>query len=83
MLIIRCAACKTKIWRYDKIGPGEVLRCHKSRIDKVYSELSVETGKLTCKCGKSIGIDKGSFYLFLLNKFQIDLADSDYHAICL
>ncbi len=69
MLIIRCAACRTKLWRYDKIGPGEVLRCHKSRINKVYSELSDLNGKLICKCGKSIGIDKGSFYKMIAKTF--------------
>ena len=32
MLTIRCATCKTKLWKYDKIGHGEVLRCHKVSI---------------------------------------------------
>jgi hypothetical protein len=34
VLILKCAACKKKLWKYDKIGPGEVLRCHKDRIIK-------------------------------------------------
>lgn len=69
MLIIKCSACKAKLWRYDKIGPGEVLRCHKSRIDKFYIELFVENGKLICKCGKRVGIDKGSFYKMIAKAF--------------
>ncbi|NLT95381.1 MAG: hypothetical protein GXW85_07600 [Clostridia bacterium] len=61
MLIIRCGACKSKLWRYDKIGQGEVLRCHKDRINKVYSDVIIENGKVKCCCGKEIGIDKGTF----------------------
>lgn len=61
MLIIRCAACKNKLWKYDKIGQGEVLRCHKARINKIYSDIIVENGKVKCCCGKDIGIDKGTF----------------------
>lgn len=61
MLIIRCAACKNKLWKYDKIGQGEVLRCHKARIDRFYSDLIKERDKIKCRCGKDIGIDKGIF----------------------
>lgn len=38
LLVIRCAACKNKLWKYDKIGKGEVLRCYKDRIVEFYSE---------------------------------------------
>lgn len=61
MLVIRCAACKTKLWKYDKIGQGEVLRCHKARIKQFYCEPQKENDKIKCPCGKDIGIDKGSF----------------------
>ena len=69
MLTIKCAACKTKLWRYDKIGPGEVLRCHKSRIDKVYTQYKTVKDKIYCTCGKPIGIDKGSFYKMISKAF--------------
>jgi hypothetical protein len=69
MLLIRCAACRAKLWRYDKIGPGEVLRCHKSRIGKEYISLSVSDGKLRCPCGKALGIDKGKFYKMISTAF--------------
>ena len=60
MLVLKCSACKRKLWRYDKIGKGEVLRCHKDRITKRY--VSLEEGhKITCECGKDIGIDKGHY----------------------
>jgi hypothetical protein len=58
MLTIKCAACKRKLWKYEKIGKGEVLRCYKSRIDREY-EYQLEGDKLVCVCGNLIGIDKG------------------------
>jgi hypothetical protein len=61
MLVIRCAACKKKLWKYDKIGPGEVLRCHKARITQKYTVTTARGRKIQCSCGKDIGIDKGSF----------------------
>ena len=60
VLVIRCAACKSKLWKYDKIGQGEVLRCHKDRIAKNYTSQTVNN-KIICLCGKEIGIDKGSY----------------------
>ena len=68
MLVIRCAACKNKLWKYDKIGPGEVLRCHKARITKMYT--CEEHGhKIRCSCGKDIGIDKGPFIKMISKAF--------------
>lgn len=69
MLIIRCSACKSKLWRYDKIGPGEVLRCHKVRIKKMFSAVVGDNGRIYCKCGKGIAIDKGSFYKMIAKAF--------------
>jgi hypothetical protein len=69
MLIIRCAACRRKLWRYDKLGPGEVLRCHKSRIDKFYDNTEADDQRIRCVCGKDIGIDKGSFYKMIAKAF--------------
>ena len=59
MLVIKCAACKRKLWNYDKIGQGKVLRCYKDRITKTYS-FDQDGGKVKCLCGKAIGIDEGS-----------------------
>ncbi|MEN8141706.1 MAG: hypothetical protein ABFR97_10845 [Thermodesulfobacteriota bacterium] len=71
MLTLKCAACKKKLWRYDKIGPGEVLRCHKARIDKFYGTLihDEKKKKIRCRCGKEVGIDKGSFYKMVAKAF--------------
>ncbi len=59
MLTIKCAACKRKLWKYEKIGKGEVLRCYKGRIDREY-EYQRQGDKILCLCGKEIGIDKGT-----------------------
>ncbi len=68
MLTIRCAACKGKLWRYDKLGQGDVLRCHKKRIVKMYGALERE-GRIYCACGKDIGIDKGTFFKMIARAF--------------
>jgi len=62
MLIIKCAACKQKLFKYHKIGKGSVLRCHKDRIRRSYGA-SVTGGELICGCcGRTIGRDKGSYF---------------------
>jgi len=44
------------------------LRCHKARIDRLYS-VQEQAGKVYCLCGKPIGIDKGSFYKMIAKAF--------------
>ena len=59
IIIIRCDRCKKKIFRYQKIGRGHILRCYKKRIlenNAVYVDK-----KVLCQCGNEIGVDKGSF----------------------
>jgi hypothetical protein len=68
MLVIKCAACKRKLWKYDKIGQGKVLRCYKDRMIKTYS-FDQDGGKVKCLCGKPIGIDKGSHIKMIDNAF--------------
>lgn len=68
MLVIRCAACKSKLWKYDKIGRGEVLRCHKHRIITHYASKEADH-KVRCLCGKDIGIDKGSYFKMIAKAF--------------
>jgi hypothetical protein len=69
VLVLKCAACKKKLWRYDKIGPGDVLRCHKDRIKKMYAPLKEEDNKIKCSCGKNIGVDKGTFIKMISKAF--------------
>ena len=68
MLTIKCGACKRKLWKYEKFGKGEVLRCYKSRIDRTY-EFQHDADKILCLCGKEIGIDKGSYIKMIKKGF--------------
>lgn len=68
MLTIKCAACKRKLWKYDKVGQGEVLRCHKNRIMRTF-EVPKLHGSIECLCGKVVGIDKGSYIKMHKNAF--------------
>jgi hypothetical protein len=68
VLVIKCAACKRKLWKYDKIGQGEVLRCHKDRMTRMY-EVKEEADRIKCVCGKDIGINKGSYIKMIARAF--------------
>ncbi|MBF0444637.1 MAG: hypothetical protein HQL68_03545 [Magnetococcales bacterium] len=61
MLTIKCSSCRRKLWKYEKLGSGEVLRCHKSRIKRMY-DTKLHDGKIYCGCGRAIGIDKGNHF---------------------
>lgn len=61
MLIMKCAACRKKLFRYRKIGSGEVHRCHKDRIERVFSVTEREDG-IYCECGRRVGMDRGTYY---------------------
>lgn len=68
MLTIKCAACKRKLWKYEKIGKGAVLRCYKDRITRRYAVQSDST-TVHCPCGKVIGIDEGAYIKMIANAF--------------
>ena len=68
MLTLRCADCKAKLWKYQKYGQGEVLRCHKQRISKMISSVEKD-GRIYCTCGNDVGIDKGTFYKMIPRSF--------------
>ena len=56
MLIIKCAKCKRKVFKYVKIGKGKVWHCWK---DRIIEDLSIHEGKnIKCNCGNLIGIDE-------------------------
>jgi hypothetical protein len=69
MLLLRCTSCRKKLWRYDKAGKGEVLRCHKHRIYKDFGNTVTGEERIKCSCGKDIGIDKGAYYKMLARAF--------------
>ena len=68
MLTIKCAACRKKLWTYTKLGQGDVLRCHKDRINKIY-QMNQQGDKIYCKCGKPVGIDKGPYIKMVKKAF--------------
>ena len=68
MLIIRCSGCRTKLFKYEKIGKGAVLRCYKSRIHKAFAGNIID-GKFQCECGQVIGVDKGAFFRMIKKAF--------------
>jgi DNA-directed RNA polymerase subunit RPC12/RpoP len=56
VLVIRCAKCRAKLFRYKKIGDGRVLHCWKDRILEDHSKRSGD--EVRCPCGSLIGIDE-------------------------
>jgi ribosomal protein S27E len=68
MLTIKCAGCKTKIFKYKKIGKGKVLYCYKERIKEDFSYKDVKEYKCM-KCGKVIGLDQGGRIKMKQNAF--------------
>lgn len=68
MLTIKCSGCKTKLFKYKKIGSGKVLRCHKSRITKILN-CRERQGSLVCTCGRVVGVDQGSYYKMMASTF--------------
>jgi len=64
MLTVRCSRCKRKLFRYEKVGEGRLLRCHKARITRVFEGVFTNT-ELRCPCGARIGADKGPWFKVL------------------
>ena len=67
MLTIRCAKCRKKLFKYEKIGKGRVLRCFKERMSHIQVELNPNS--LLCICGEVIGTDKGEYYQMISKQF--------------
>jgi hypothetical protein len=59
ILIIRCAKCNSKVFKYLKVGKGRVLKCWKNRIQENHT---IQKGKcVICPCGNIIGTDIGPY----------------------
>jgi hypothetical protein len=57
MIIIKCSKCNKKIFKYIKLGRGQLLHFWK---DRIIENMSVNDKKnVRCKCGNFIGINKG------------------------
>ncbi|MBA7602907.1 hypothetical protein ES703_10003 [subsurface metagenome] len=57
MLTIKCARCKRKLFKYEKIGTGRLLHLWPDRIKEDHS--THEDKKVKCRCGNVIGVDQG------------------------
>jgi hypothetical protein len=67
MLIIKCAKCKQKNFKYVKIGKGRLWHCWKKRI---VEDFSIHEGKkIKCKCGNLLGIDEDKWIKLKQNSF--------------
>jgi hypothetical protein len=68
MIIIRCAKCRAKIFKYKKIGKGRLLHCWKDRIVKDYT---VRAGdEVRCACGNLIGVSESKWIRMKQNAFS-------------
>ena len=67
MITIKCAKCKSKVFKYQKIGKGRLWHCWKGRIIEDYS---VRDGnEVKCQCGNLIGIVEGKWIKMKLHSF--------------
>ena len=57
MLVIKCARCKRKLFKYKKIGSGRLLHLWPKRIKEDYS--IHEGDEVRCECGSLVGRDQG------------------------
>jgi hypothetical protein len=56
MIIVKCAKCKSKIFKYVKIGKGKLWHCWK---DRIIEDNSIRDGdKVKCQCGNLVGIEQ-------------------------
>jgi len=70
ILTLKCSKCKGKLFKYLKIGKGEVLKCFKDRIKESYN-IEEREGYLYCSlCGNKIGIDKGDYFSMISKSFK-------------
>jgi len=59
MIIVKCAKCKRKIFRYLKLGKGKLWHCWKDRI--IEDKSTREENEIKCRCGNLVGIDEGKW----------------------
>lgn len=59
MITIKCAKCKAKLFRYLKIGKGQVRHLWPDRISEDFS--IHEGNEIKCQCGNVIGKDEEKY----------------------
>jgi len=69
MMIIKCAKCKRKVFKYTKIGKGKLWHCWK---DRIVEDQSIHDEKIVkCNCGNIIGIDENKWIKLKQHSIQI------------
>ena len=69
ILIVRCSRCRTKIFKYLKVGSGKLWHCWKSKILEDYSVR--ENEKVSCpKCGLVIGFEKKDHIKLIKGRYK-------------
>ncbi len=63
VMSIKCKKCNQKVFKYLKVGKGNLLKAYKSKIQTEYFEII--NGEMFCKCGHKLGIDQGSHFKML------------------
>ncbi len=55
-MIIKCAKCRRKVFKYKKIGKGRLWHCWR---DRILEDYSVRHGnEIRCPCRNLIGMDE-------------------------
>jgi hypothetical protein len=57
VIVVKCAQCKSKIFKYQKVGKGRIWHCWKDKITQDYSVR--DENEVKCQCGNLIGIVEG------------------------
>lgn len=59
MITVKCANCRKKLFRYEKVGKGRLWHLWKERITE---DNSVREGsEVRCTCGNLIGIEEAKW----------------------
>jgi hypothetical protein len=69
MITVRCIKCKRMIFKYKKVGKGNLWHCWKNRIKQ---DNSVHCGnEIRCACGNLIGIEEEKWIKMKQHSFEI------------
>ena len=69
MITVKCIKCKRIIFKYQKIGKGNLWHCWKNRIK---SDNSIRKGKeVYCICENLIGIEEEKWIKMKQHSFEI------------
>ena len=69
VMTIRCKKCNQKVFKYLKIGKGNLLKAYKSKIQSKY--FLIENDYMVCKCGHKLAIDLDSHFK-MIDHYKFD-----------